>query len=567
MKTHWSAAKIVTLALIVGVLALAGLGCSKSNTGSSAGGAAGLIDADIVKLVPADTVGFLVWDTASDAYDRYRKSAWAGSGDNTFVGMLEKKMGSNDTSALNALLKAMRTAGLIPSTKDEKPQVERGVLFASMSAEKKKAGLGCYAFTNAKDLGAKISALESVLKSENIDVKRGKVAGRDGLIATLPVPVDDSFKLNTLYIVGADGKLGAATDEAAIEGLFAAPAAGAPASGLLVSPRLQRIRAAAQADNSQFGVGFLDLTALFKIAPQLAPSGPDTPKVDQIPVESVYFSQSMDESPHSVLLVATAPKSEEQQRWFGGLEGKGLGDSAAGAPGGTAALIGLDGRLLASIKSAALSEISPQEQAAFKDQLALLDQIQSFSLALVNASPSSPFPGLALSFEASNPTALFDTVKQQLGGALASSGLPLGTWSDKEIDGVKISFIQSPMVGLGVFMGVAKNRLLITSSEEGATDLIGAVKDNKKSLAAQVPAKSKELLSENKPILAAYGNFDKIAATIESVQGNLAAFTGGASGLDQEAINNMRKMGSFALGMNFQQGIFKIQSSYDKLKE
>jgi len=541
------------------------ISCTKESSSGGAG-ASGLLSSPLLSKIAPSSFTFMIWNGDSDAYKKFKKSPWGQSAKNGWLDWAEKMPESAKDESLKSLVLALKESGLLSTSENQPDIAKEFVGYAGFDSEKKVAQVGLLiSAASGVNLKDKIGAIEKVLKSENIEAKHQSIANNDGLAIVLPAVVSAKSPIKGFYLAASADLLSIGSDLSIVEKSFAAtPANGA--DKIVHTPQFEKLVAASPAGSDQFLFGYIDAQALVKLVPELAPDATEQAKaqLEQFPIDGAIMTKAMGETPADFIAVATSGKSDEQKRLLAALGGTSGADSIKNAPAAISLALSLDGGIIAGIKAAALSDVPEEAQAAMKDELGAIDGLKSLGLGVLNGSPTSPFPGVIISLQSSDPGALQNIIKKQLSGLAAGTGMPVADWQDKQVEGVKVSFVQSPMVGLGVYLSQTSDGLVLSSSEDTAREVILAGKDKKNALLATLPTDAAQMVNQSKMLLAAYGNFDKIASTIESVQGSLSAFTGGQSGLDSTTVEALRKIGSVLVAVNFDQGMFKIQSHYTK---
>jgi hypothetical protein len=184
---------------------------------------------------------------------------------------------------------------------------------------------------------------------------------------------------------------------------------------------------------------------------------------------------------------------------------------------------------------------------------AALTSIQSVALALFEQTEGAYLPDLGIVIESTSAAALSEAIKVGLTPMIRDSGMPMGTWETKSIDGVNTTYVLSPF-GIGLFLAESKDALLIGSSEAGVTKMITAQKTNTAS-ASVAPF---QLTTESKAPLVARANAVQIGKILRGLYATLAAFGQGKSPLEMEHINAIEDLGDMYLTLQFDQGFVEV---------
>ena len=118
--------------------------------------------------------------------------------------------------------------------------------------------------------------------------------------------------------------------------------------------------------------------------------------------------------------------------------------------------------------------------------------------------------------------------------------------------------------GVGAYITSINGMVVLTSSEKLIADLAAAAKGGA-TLSSTMP-KGSDTILDAKPVLLAFANISRLAEVILSTQQNLSMFTGGQSFVDQQQIDQMKKVGSIAGGLTVQSDAIKLRSVYEAPK-
>ncbi len=557
--------KIISVAVGISAASIIGLGvvgCSKQEGGS---GQAGLLDNELLATLPPSAVGFVSWDAQSPAYANFKKSFWGG-GSTSSITMLESMQFEGKSELIDPLVKVIKKSGLMDTIAAGKDPIRRGVFYFDIGSDSKTPGAALY-FTNGEgvDFNQVTARLETAIKEEGIPTSAEKSGGEQGFVADFSSKIDqpeNPFK--KMYFAGNKEKLAIATSTALAAQIFKEPVQDNGISKIKASAEFKKVSDGHDSKDNQFVFGFLDLARVLDAAKGFAPDGAQNEDIKNFPLTSVSFSRAMADTPEDQVLVSFSPKNELQKKIVSALSGSGKNDILNKVPGDTLVWISLDGKAIKSIKDTALSEAPPEEAEMGRAMLAPLDTLKALGIGVRNASGGSPFPELLIVGESDNSAQLANTLKQQLSGAIGMSGMPVSEWQDKDIAGVKVSYATSPF-GVGAFIADANGAVVIASSEKAVTDALSAAKGSTAALAKSLP-KDADDASSGDSLFVAYSDVTKLANMIESVQGNLAMFTGGQAAVDKSYTDSLRKIGTFVLSAKLKDEVLKVQTNYDAPK-
>jgi hypothetical protein len=137
-------------------------------------------------------------------------------------------------------------------------------------------------------------------------------------------------------------------------------------------------------------------------------------------------------------------------------------------------------------------------------------------------------------------------------------------WNSKEISGAPTRYLMTPL-GVGVYVSSPKssNTLVVASSERAVQDIAnsnggGASLDSvmPQALRNRVAASSTGSL---------YLNFVQLGSVVDAVKGTVASMMGPNPELDQALDSEqLRKLGVGIGSLSYANGVFKIQSAFER---
>ncbi len=536
--------------------------CSKKGAELSSGG---LLESAMLAKVPPSSMFFSIMNMTSSAFSSFKASEWGYNPSE----LLEKadKLADQAGQGGKTFVNAIKATGFIRTSKDAEETISEMVLFGAFDDATKLPMAGAYfSAASGKELKSSVQRVSKSLKESGVPVKDDTISGNPAIeISTAPPGAAPGMPFGAIYFAASDSTAAISTNKAVIERAFSDAKDGL--SKLSLSPEFGKVKSLLPSASQQLSVSYVAIKEIAAKASEfLPPMGEGAPDLKTIPVDAVLVSGRMSDTPSYLIAALTTAKTPSQDKIISNLGGGNAADPLVQAPAESSFVLGFDGALLAGIKAAALEKAPPTQQEMLKEQLKPLDGLKSLGIGVVGAAGASPFPGILISLNTANGEALEQAIKSNLSGAVASSGMPVSDWQDKTVEGTPVKYIQSPMVGLGVYMAKSGTGLVLGSSDDVIKLAILAAKAKSSALAASLSEDSQRLISETKSVLTAYGNFNRIADAIESVQGSLAAFTGGQNMVSADQTANLRKVGIMLSSVYFDSGILKIETTYSKAK-
>ncbi|MCB0331742.1 MAG: hypothetical protein KDD70_18865, partial [Bdellovibrionales bacterium] len=191
------------------------------------------------------------------------------------------------------------------------------------------------------------------------------------------------------------------------------------------------------------------------------------------------------------------------------------------------------------------------------DLVKTLSTINGVQLGVLPTDGSTVFPGVFLQIASSEGDSSATTIKSKLSEVAAQQGLPATAWQKKDVDGVSVEYLLTPL-GLGVFLASDGPNLMITSSENAIKRLITARKTNDQSLFAELPSEVQKSLTGSSPLLVAYFNAERGIDLLKSVESSFAMFTQGQELLPKEQLEDIRKMGTSYTLASYDKGLLNV---------
>lgn len=553
------APRTLRLSLLALLLFVAPACSKKSDEGTPVASGPTVVDSELAKKIPSSSIGFVVWDTNSDAYRRYKASPWGQGGSSNLLKALEQADASGKGQELKPFIDVLMKTGLLTTQPGQAEVLKSAVGFIDLS---NAPAVAVYASANpGNNLKDKLTEIETVFKNEGYSVTK-RSAAPDGFSLQLKNQNPGAPNIGAIAFAANEGLLAISTQENLIQRLFTATTDSGVAS-IVASPEYQKTLGTLASPN-QISLGYLDVKAgLSKLMATLPPEGMHEmqAQLNTIPLESVGISSQMGQGLASTVVAHIVPRDEEQKSWLGLLSASTNHETINQLPADTVFALSIEGTTLAKIRDKALQQMDPAAAAQMKQQLTALDSISNLTIAVRGANQMSPFPEVFLVASGSSPSTVQAAMKGTVNDLLKSFGLQLGDWQSREVEGTQMEFLVSPL-GVGAFEAQAGNSVVLASSEGAVVDAVKASKDASKSLRSSAPASLKDLLSKGSLVFV-YSNFERMTSLVKSVQGNLAMFTGGQSAVSDDTMEQLRKIGVFSASVAMNGDLLRIESRYD----
>lgn len=521
-----------------------------------------ITDIDLAKRIPASSTGFFIWDSTSEAYQQYSASAWGKSQSSKISKALEQLRANPASGEIAPFLDAILKSGLLGED-GKPPVVASAVAFVDPGSAEKQPALGAF-MTGRKgtNLQEQLAVLKNTFQTEGYNVAdyAGPPAGFTVAGPQLP---DGSSALGKLFLVADASRAAIVTQESLIQRFFG----DAPDNGIatiVASPLYQSTMQGVPAAN-QISFAFIDLKST--LARMRSGVAPETirevePVLDTFPVESVGFSQRYSNGLAGTGVAKVSPVSDVQKRWLGALTGGSSHETLEQAPRDSIIALTLDGGVLSKLKDLALAESQRPDAEMLKAQLAVLDSIKDLTVAVKAPSTVSAFPELVIIASGSDGAKLKSDMRTAIDGALASSGIQLGGWQTKTVEGGSIDFLMSPF-GIGAYTAQAGNTFILATAEGSVVEALAAAKDGSKGLRARLGESPLRSITGQNSFGFAYTNFEKLVELVKSFQGSMAMFTGGANPAADQALLDLKDLGIFAGSIAYDGQRFRIESRYE----
>lgn len=553
---------IVTGLLILSSSLLAG--CTRDEGSRAAPASLAILESSVLQQLPETATAFAVTDFASSAYTRYRKSPWNEVMKSDPLQQLSELAERPEMQEFLPIVEALRESKLLQG---EDPAAAQMLIFAGVHEAEKHLDLGVLlTAASGKNLQSSLSLLPEALRAVNEQKT-------DIHLTETPEEIEgaQAFRIEvrraggvaqapelTLYMGANEQRLAVVSQKALLVQLLE----GTPTArlqALRATPRFTKATTNLPLSGELLSFGYVDIAAtLAQAATALQTTGPEEfASAKELPLESAAWGSSFDETYGVGVKVVLEPRDDAQRQSLAMLA-KGSEHNLLGRmPGGTVAALAIDGTLVKSIKDNILGHLAQDPQQALPPGAELIDQLKGLALALRPSAGGSPFPEVMLALAHREPKQVASVIETQINALIASGQAPITPLQKKQVEGVETSYLMSPL-GVGAFLGVLNDLLVVTTSEPALASFVRAQGDG---LMAGLPARARAVL-QGSPLLSAYVNFQEGIALLESVQGSFAMFTGGQPLIDEQQLAPFRKLWMNVSSVRLADQALLIESRY-----
>ena len=530
--------------------------CSRKESGPSGDGALG---GKLVQHVPGDALFFFVTNTGTESYRSLKKSPLYGAGSrlSTAVeGALRSAGGGTeeDSVKIQSILDSFRKSGIITGDPAGEDIFEEVVILALV--EEGRIAVAVHASAaSGRDVRPALSSLVEAFRQLDLEVQEQPFRGVNGWRFRMKEPQEDSILVSG-YAAASNDHIVLSTSQKLLENLFD-PAHKAGLSEIRERPSFREALKGIPALGSSYSVAFLDMQKLAQAAPSVAALKDAAAATGEVPLDSVLFSGSYETSLLSDVSILTRPKSAGDQNWVEPFRARSTQSLLVQSPNDLFLYLGLAGGAL--VKFSDTFKESGQEQGVAESLFGreTTDGLKEVAVGLRASQAGSPFPDVIVAADTVNAESLIKSVEESLGAVIEMTGVPAGGWNDKELQGNRIRFINSPM-GLGLYLAAAGNTALVASSESAMVESLKSVSGATGNLSSRLGARMQTHISREQPGILLHIDFTKVADIVESLEGTLAAFTGGANRIDPSQINDLRSMGAVAIAASYTEPLIKL---------
>lgn len=524
-------------------------GCSKKEDTETKSA----VSNSLLPALPPTTAGFYSFRTDLEGYQTLRAQNWS-SWSESLLKDIDQQLTSLDPpngQAIGSLVSLVKQSGLIPDSPDKPDGIKEGLFFVTTEPETHTLGGGLYLTTmpsvNCTDL---VEKMIPHLRNAQMTVARETV-GTNILLAI--GAKDASGTDRTIYLLASRDRMALSPVRSLAERLFANPAD----NGFTVissTPDYLKSFAEVTQAGEQFGFGYVDLQRLKNYAATL-PDFTSHEELKDLPFTGAAISQAIRAGVATRFAVSIAPANDQQKLLVTNLERMPENVLATRVPADSVLYFGVDGQLIKTIQEGAISELSPEQRQAAEPWLASVRSLKGVGITLRKNAGDSPFPDLILTAQSSDANALLGSLKNEV-TAVSESQMPAGRWLEKEILGTKVSYLLTPL-GIGIYFGAVNDTVVGATTESAITSALRSLADPKEALVARLDDNVRAALTSSSSLLNGYADFAALADLIESVQGSLALFTGGANPVNASQIQGLKRMGIGAGSLKVSQSFLK----------
>lgn len=560
-------ARLPLAILTVGACSLLAVSCTKKDELASGSGA--LLDNAMLAAIPPSSLGFVTWESYSDAYKKFRDSFWGAKFRDTSLVQAKEHVSKienpDDRAQVESFIRVVEKSGFVSADGRAEQLTNEGAAFINLDKQEKRLSAGAYvSAAPSVDFKPKLASLESALQSEGFAPAKETFANAEGFSVPLKLGShagDAAELLPAKAYIATDGKrMAVATSKMLAERVFSGTPPDGGAKSIKDSPQFQAALAEVGDAAKQISFGFLDVTRFSSELEGLGAKPEDVQELKNLPVESVVYGRSADPMMSDTFAMRLTPKDPNHKKYMDALAGTGQSQLLRKLPSDVLVFVGFDGGTLVNVKNVVLAEAPAETTAGVKDFLPMIDSVTGVGLGVRAAGGASPFPEILVAVESDKSADLQQLLNQMLTASLEGSGMPASAWQEKDISGTKVRFMLTPF-GVGAYVAALNNMVVIASSEKMIADLAAVAKGGA-ALSSAMP-KGADLLLAGKPALLAYSNITRLADVILATQESLSMFTGGQSFVDQKQIDRMKNVGSVAAALNVQNSAIKFRNVYD----
>ncbi len=533
--------KLKNLWLILLALTIPLLSCSKDKAESSSSSGPSLFESAVLERLPAATSGFVVLNFAGEAYQRYEKTPFGAKSTQVVPAEVSGMLQGEEFEKGRQVLKAIEKSGIL--SRENNKDLKQAIFFVAAQS----GG----AVLQVDDAAKKIQAITQALSTEGISAKAEKVEGFEAVVV--------SDGTTPITIAGDQNIIAASPSRDLVVKVLKKQDVGTSA---LRSTEAYKKAVSGLTSGDQIIAGYFDVSkAIDSFVPELeklAASQGEQVKVSSTtnPFLALAFSRTMttELKDHGQLVID--PKDDQQKNLVSDIEKGSRSNLLSKLPSDAVIAVSLDGSVVQNLikqagPMAGAAGISPE----------LLDSVGTLALGVRNAGPTSAFPELFVVVQSSKADALRASLKDSIGKTLASQLQSEPTWQKKALNGGEVEYFLTPL-GVGAFIGSLGDSVILASSEGAVQASLSAGADKSSSLQGTLASKVKQLPGSAPGILSVYTDMPKLAVLVESVQGNLAMFTGGKSAVDSTRTAAMRSYGSSAVFVELKDKLLTIDAQH-----
>lgn len=526
-----------------------------------------LSDSPLIQMLPADTVGIMHLNFASDAFTRYVNSPW---GSTSFVESLK----NNSTEEASSLLSAIKEIGLDPSdSKALQGFADEAVIFLQLDPkapddlDKVTLAVALKA-KSEKDLSEKMSKTRGVL------AKEAKVS-----LDVLPDLFADGFRVKsanaaeqgTFSCARSKNILTCSNHEATIRSVLGKSAVGdvAPKAPDLFNSELWK------ETNNRLPAAGLRTTTGFINLQQIKDVAKEDKEVD-FPFTAVAFASTMEQTPGTELIVRHDQNNETIKSILAMFSESNSAAALDAAPRNSMAVVSFDAgafRGLLQMANAAAASGAAGGMAAPEFVAPLLDSIKEATrISLIIQPPTlgqsfMPVPEVGIVIESKESEIVTQRLVEVVDLAIRESGAAVPPIANQVIDGLPVQVIDSGM-GVSFNASFKGGRVFLTSTPTLLSALVKTIGDPAISVRGLIAADKTDRLLNGSSVLDLFINFPQTVELAKSLRGMFGAYAGQAQAeqaLSDDALDSWAKLQSFLMSVKVIDGGYTVSGYYNQL--
>lgn len=551
-------------------------------------------DYDIVKLMPADTMGLGVCDYRLPAAQRFQTSPliellgrWIRDPEKTQKLFEQLKMNipreenGPDPAAVLDIAKKLFDAFSEENKRNADLKTEETMFFTAQPKEAlplRLTFLGRVSSTydpapligRLKDLGMIIREEQHegvTLHVWDIVDQLKKIGGIEHLSET-----DREFLPKLGLFFGSEGKSVAfSTEPLEAVRVLKGRAPEGPPSDILRSDYLQKLRNAIRFSHDEsICVTVTDYRRAMRSAIELAKATkPETETdpmvakvnrlIDGFPlVAEINVSGYRDGFlSHSGFVFAEKSELIDLSSWIGPLRKSGPVTVTESMPDNVLMAISMNARSFADFRgliASAATGAAPQE--LIDQAFAFVSDLTEVGLYAAYVAGEEVFPEVTFVFAANRPAAALEFIKSAPEKFLPEQMKAVGPWIEKTVQGQKSWYIATPL-GVGAFISATDRFVIVSSSEVGLDRALGAATAKKKKLSQRLS--EHHLLDGSDALLFFYLDFEEMMRELDGLLQSQPQLAAGAPPIPQELRELVTVIGQIAMTVNIKEDIFETE--------
>lgn len=502
MKQKNAACSVLLIFLIINTVLLA---ACKSNTATTPVQQKPLETHELLSQLPANSVGFFIWDLEKPSYKEFQTSPWGSSATNLFSSL---KDSTDIASTFDVLNKSIADLEFWNSLHTRIATVAASMYFVDSPSLMGFATI--VKGLSPQDIEEIHAHLKAQLESELFSIsKEGAIytAKHGGKELSLYYSVQNEY----LYVSSQKdivAQLPVANTTSGITNLIA------HADFMSSVEKLP-------ARNKEYFLGYIHTNSILDRIPAEA-IGSLSMSTD-MPLRSIAINRSLSDGPLDSVAISLTDDAKKSPL-LAALSGRGNLSALDSLPPESVIGLGLDGALIGKIITGFLETVPAARQSAPDVDFSRINSLISFGLGFEDVAPGALFPGLCLSFTTAPDSQLAAEIKKLADMQFKSAAGIEMAWQEKTIAEIPVQYILTPL-GIGLYLAELPGQIFVTSSEPALQKMLTAHKSGN-SYNSALPASLRALTSSD-TIARITISFPALVTAIKNLSGSLAMFTGG----------------------------------------